>query len=392
MQYHAVTNQVQPRLEEPLDNLKKIKLFGRDNLYPQKVEAVIDFSGTAASCVDIYQDFIQGEGFEDETLEQVVVNRDGETLYDILDYVADDLARFKGFAIHCNFNLLGEIVSVRRLKFKQCRLGEPDGRGYVNKIAISRRWNEIYNLTNEKAQDVDYIYKFNPNPKVLQAQIEEAGGITAYKGQVFYYTPETDVYPKSPLDSVLEDIETDAHIKAFKNNSVKNNFLAFYIFKYYGSFEGPNDPKKRALLEELALFQGPNSKKVMLAELGDNVDPDLAKASLLEKVDLQDFDRLYEYTENSVKRNIIDNRKIPQALFSKFEGNNLGISSQIFSDACKQYNRVTFRERKTVKQAFEKIAKYFPLIKDRDFTIKELHAGLEEEEPETNQQNEITDQ
>lgn len=398
MQFLAVTDKTNKRLDEPVDKLNKIKRFGWDNLYPQQVEAAIQFSGTASSCAEIYQDFVQGEGFEDEELNNIVINRDGETMYDLLEYIAYDMSRHQGFSIHMNYNLLGEITELRRIKFKQCRLGVPDDRGYIGKVAISSKWTTAYLWSNKSADaHIKYIHKFNPIEKVLLQQIADAGTISKYTGQVLYWTPETDMYPLSPFDSVLEDIDTDAQIKLFKNNGIKTNFLASHIFKYFGDKEGEQALQSiEELKEELVKFQGPDSKKIMLALLGD-VNPELAKLPLLEKVDIQNFDKLYEYTERSVRSNIIDSRKIPQALFSKFEGNALGQSSKIFSEAAQQYNRVTFRERMTIKRQLEKVAPLFPALRDRDFTIKELYSGytqmVEGQDNQPNQQqNELTNQ
>lgn len=67
---------------------------------------------------------------------------------------------------------------------------------------------------------------FNPSPDVVQLQIQAAGGIEFYKGQILYISRAgRNAYPLPLVDVVLTDMSTDEGLSNVNNRNVRNNFL-----------------------------------------------------------------------------------------------------------------------------------------------------------------------
>ena len=365
---------IEKRLNQPESLSQKITLYGKYNDYPQRIEELINNSGTAFQCTDLYNDFLFGEGFLQEDLNDIIINRRGETLENLHELITSDFAKFRGCAIQVHYNLLYQISALEYIPFEMVRWGLSDSNLNIPKVHVHPDWanyNErIVDQNNFGAIDAEQYDVFNPNEFVVKAQIDHAGGIRKYKGQVLYLTPQHGRYPISPIGAVYEDVETEIEAKHFRKQGITTNFLATHIIKTpAGLFE--TDKQRQAFDKLLSETQGARKAAKFIHMHG--LQQDVLSNKFLEKVDIQDVDKLYEYTEKTAKSSIIDAFKIPQSLFSKFEGSALNSSSQIYVEAARQYNRVTNRDRNKLKKMYEKIGRYWPAINGRDMTIKELY-------------------
>ena len=263
-----------PKAEPALDPkyLKNlgIKSYDADNLYPQNVRNIVLSSKTGHGCLERYADYIEGRGIASEALAGFVINLDGETLADLHSQASDDLAMHDGYAIHVNYDIEANIVSLHHIPFENARIVEPDEDGNVRKVALHPDWTG--RLTrNGKAvkisqESVDYIDVFNPDPAVVLTQIQEAGGPQFYRGQVFYYSSLGYLrYPYARFHAVLSDMSTDEGLSNIMNRNVRNNFLpagAFVRLKSQGApYSGDDatlEPQVDAdeYAENLAALQG----------------------------------------------------------------------------------------------------------------------------------------
>ena len=123
------------------------------------------------------------------------------------------MAYYNGLALHVNYNIYGDIVELHHV-LENCRLVESDDSGYVGKIAIHPDWSgqktrggKVIKVAKE---NIDYIDVFNPDKRVVAAQIEAAGGIEYYKGQVLWVSLSgKDIYPTGKGDCVVTEMSTD---------------------------------------------------------------------------------------------------------------------------------------------------------------------------------------
>ncbi len=356
----------EPRFTIPYNRVDGIVNFDTDNAYPQHVADIVRGSAIAAKCTDVYAKFIAGGGFNDAQLYATVVNAIGLTADHLLRKLAADLALYRGFALHINYNANGQIVSVSHIPFDHCRLSLADSYGYSRKIAVYDDWSKR-RYRSLRRDAIDFIDLFNPDSDTVAAQAEAAGGWEQYKGQVFWYSADGAEYPHATPDPVLEDCVTDAEIKAFKWRAITTNFMASHVYVHRGTFE--TEEARYQMHEVLGEFQGARATgKIMLVESPDEFnDPKIVK------LDVQDFDRQFEYTEGSVQDNIRLCYGIPSVLIGKEVAGKLGTSQEL-EQAINYYSYQTMAERLVLEETFTRIFSLsaFPLKPSTNYTIKPL--------------------
>lgn len=329
-----------------------------DNIYPQRVDDIINASGTGATCTRFLAKFILGGGFTDKDFYKSVVNRKGETADKLLRKVADSFSKFKGAALHFNYNALYQKVEASFVPFKHVRFTTDDDKEHPNMLALYTDWDKQQKSTIER-KEIDYINHYNPNPTEIQKQVDAVGGWANYKGQILYFTEHGVEYPLATGDAVLEDMQTDAKAKVFKYRNITTNFMASHVFEVDEFMEGENDgnpsadEQRDAFFESLEQFQGDdNALKILLLEKKVGGTPVNIK-----KVDIQDVDKLYEYTETSVRENIIRQYLIPPILIQSVP-NKLGSASEI-NEAIEYYNMITQDWRLMAEELFAEAFKNF---------------------------------
>ena len=207
-----------------------IQLYGRDNLYPQRMRDLIQSSHTGGACCERYQTFIEGNGLNNTEFSEYVCNRAGDTVDDIFRLIAHDMAMYHGFALHVNYNIFGEIVEVSHVPFETCRLEEETDDGKVVYINYHPDWTghktrkgKYIRVTRDNTKK---IYTFNPRREVVMAQIRKSGGIENYKGQILWFSMAGKwEYPCPIYDKVVTNISTDEGLDNVTYRNVRKNFL-----------------------------------------------------------------------------------------------------------------------------------------------------------------------
>lgn len=361
----------------------KMQTYGDDNLYPQNLMAITSASGTTELCLNRYAKFIEGFGFLNEALANYVVNRDGVTADMLLHDVADDIAKFSGFALHVNYNVLCKVVEVSFLPFEQCRLEEEDDAGRVEHILVHPDWRgrktrsgKLYQVTEKTIQRISV---FNPDPEVVASQIMEAGGIDKYKGQVLWCSMDgKNQYPTPIYDSIITDISTDEGLGNIKNRNVRNNFLVACMLiakkglpKVTGYKEdGTPIEEDRQMIadEDLIQFQGDtNGSKILYVELEDDEEkPEVVQFPV------KNYDKEFTATDESVIERIY--AQFHQELFHAIRIGRLGFSGDVMEDAYQYYAGEVTNEQRYIERVFTMLFQYWndALLINADFSIQPL--------------------
>lgn len=346
----------------------RIQRYGYNNLYPQDVDKIVRNSATGVSCLDRYAKFIKGNGFMNDLLSEMVINRDGHTLDDLQNALSADLARFGGFAIHVNYNLFGEIVELQHVPFESARLEEPDDNGFVNHIVLHPDWTGSETRNGKKmtvdSKHVDRIAVFNPNQSVVLAEIEEAGGIANYKGQVLYVSNAgRNRYPLAKYDGVVAEMVTDEGISDLKNRDVLNGFFPAGVFVVkkgqaldFGNEdadENQEDAGDNELVQNFQDLQGAkNAQRAMVYFIGpDDEVPQFVR------IQGANYDKTFESTEKSTTERIYS--AFGQEAFYRIRSGSLGFSSDIIQDVYSLYASMVVDEQRLIQRAFEAIADHW---------------------------------
>lgn len=367
---------VAPRIQVKDNKLSHIQNYDTDNNYPGRIMDIIKASGTATSCANLYAKFINGKGFKDQDFWKARINRKGLTVDKLLRITAKDFSQIRGIAIHVNYNALFKINEVTPIPFDYCRLCFSDDNKYVAKIAVYDDWACKKDKKINQAK-VDYIDVYNRNPDVILSQIEKAGGIDNYKGQVYWYSFDGGSYPLSICDPVIEDVISDSGIKKFRQRTTSTSFMPSHMVEVPYEFE--SEEERQDFKGSLEKFQGNDEfGKLMLLENANGVE----NAIKFTKMDWQDTDKVYEITNRTVKDSIIECYSIPPVLLGVAVEGKLGTADEI-KDAFLFYNSTTSDERRIFEEIFTEIFSNYrnPINPSGDYSIMPLEFNIGTEQP-----------
>ena len=359
----------------------KIQSYGDENLYPQRMADLIACSPTGSTCCERYRTFIEGNGMLSEDVAYYICNRMGDSIDDIFRQVAHDVAYFKGFALHVNYNLEGKITEIQHIPFQMCRLAEEDDLGRVPFIKVHPDWEgrktRNGKTINVNAKNIRAYYPFNPNKKVVLAQMIEDGGIEQYRGQILWVSLDGRyLYPRPIYDKVVTELSVDEGLSNVKYRNVRNNFLvAGMLIHKKGATVGLDDDGNEVLQdnedddfeESLKQFQG-DINACSLMEVSVNQEEDIPQFKSLEGVN---FDKKFQTTESSTEERIYS--AFGQEPWFCIRKGKTGFSGEILRQTYEYYNSYVDNERRVITRTFQRIfANWHENLKDMDFTIQPL--------------------
>ena len=361
-----------PRIDTDYQSRYNITTYGADNLYPQHLQRITKASGTATLCLNRYAKFVEGWGF-DERLSKMVVNDEGETADTLLHDVVGDLCEFGGFALHVNYNLLGEVSSVHHVPFEHCRLEEPDDVGVVSHVKVSDDWSgtkKHKGHTVSLEENIETFPVFNPDPVVVLRQIENVGGIDNYHGQIMWCSMDgRQTYPTPIYDAAVTEISTDEGLGNVKYRSVRNNFLVpcMLVTKKgvpYTSASGREITPHMIEEEDLRDFQGDeNTSKIMLVELEDDEEqPQIVEFPV------KNLSKEFETTGTDTVERIY--AQFHQELFYAIRIGKLGFSGTVMKDAYEYYAGEVTNEQRFIERQIQRVIDVWHDVTMRDVNVE----------------------
>jgi hypothetical protein len=353
---------------------KRIKGYGKNNDYPQKILEIVNSSGTGKTCMDIYVKFVEGAGFLDQVLAETVLNSSKERANSLLRKFAKDLKNFNGFACLVKYDGMGQPFEYDNIPFEHCRIEISSDGKYTGRIAVHPDWT---NITGKVFQMKDVRFLNRYDYEKAAAEIVEAGGPENYLGQVFYYTADGDFeYPISPFDPIVTDMLTEESVSTVKHRNAKYNFLPAGILARKGikprtldnGARDPNDPYNQEQMDSALMIQkmqgDENTAKIWVVD----VDADEEKPEFIPFTGAN-YDRQHENTEKTVQENIGKMFMIPPILRGIDVG--AGFGSLLVRQAYNFMNSITGNERRMLEIAFKDLLEFY-YIKFTDFTVKPL--------------------
>lgn len=328
-----------------------IKTYGADNGYPQRMLNLYNASGSAKMCANLCARYIIGKGFEDLKFYKTIIGRqDDEDLTPdkLLRMLAADKARFRGFAIHLNYNALYQVETIAYVPFEHCRKGAHDNLG---KVAVYKDWFNTGTYGRYRRKDkIDFIDRYNPDPLVIQQQVNDSGGWDEYKGQILYKSDDFGtVYPLSTIDQVLNDVEAEINSANTRKNNLLNNFQLKKVYVV----KGQNQDEEQDLqeVENVKRFMGPDGSPVNVVFSEDPEGKDIPEIIDV-KSDLND--KLFQYTDQTARLCIYTAFGQPAILHSDYQGTN-GYNEGQLPQSQQYYNSFTEPDRMLMTEVFTEI-------------------------------------
>jgi len=335
----------------PFTKSTEIHSNDTDNAYPERMDRLINNSVTAKSAAAMMVQYLIGKGYGVD-VDSLIINKDKNLkLVDFADDVADDLAKQRGVFIHVNWNAMYQIVDMAVIPFEWCRVGKKDSKDWAGKIIIHRDWPKF------KKGEGEFIDVYNPRKKVIDAQVEKAGGWDKYKGQILFINMDSKlIYPLSRIEAVANDCDSEAQSAVYKNRLLRKGFFGNTLVVTRPLVGEGLEPGSTALIDaesEREKFQkaikdslgAENTGGVLCLEM-DFAGEKLEDAILIKQIESNIDDKLFNYTETSVRENIlVAFNNLPAGLMKTNDTAMFGNSGEAIREMKNMYWENTNKER-----------------------------------------------
>lgn len=360
---HREVTQIETREDSALGIMR----WGRLNAFPQTLVNLVEQSPAAKTAVVRTARFLRGMTFEGG---DAIINSQGNTLSQLVSVMAKDYALFEAFAVHANYNLHSKVSSLIPMRIPTLRFNQFDELLYASKIGYHEDFGRNSNVkrTITKAAtkaEIKWIHKFNPTADIIEKQIEKAGSIKKYLGQMLYYS-ETggSSYPIPPLQSVINYVLADIENSILMRKETSTGFINSYLLKTMMSAEDPNLDALEAAIEDAQGARG-SGKVITMSDLS----PDEVNATLLEEIGrgtagandiVNSVTKAYELNQKVINNIYL----IPPVLGGGDQ--KVGFSSADLVEAYAVFNAQTQHGREVIQNEVNRLLKY------SDFSVKEI--------------------
>ena len=320
---YVETHMIAPT-EKEVSNGDRYRWGDRD-LYPAYLLELYDNCATLHSVIDGSVDYIVGDDVLFQGERDRVLNKWGETAFEIVRQIARNLKLYGGFAIEVIRAQDGGIAEIYNIDLQNLR---------TNKDNTVFWYSEKWGKSNPEAEEVD---AFMP------------GVGTTVRSILFVKMDQMRIYPTSPIAAALKACETERCIDDFHLNNLENGFTGSMMINIVGQ---PEDAEKEEVEKDFnEKFSGHQNAGRMAFSW--NADKD--SATTIDTLKVEDFGDRYDALA----------KRSRQAIFTAFRANpnlfgiptdSLGFSSEEYESAFKLFNRTQIRPaQRKIADAFRRI-------------------------------------
>lgn len=336
-----------PQPKEEVDNRKGYVQFGDGNVYPDFLFDCYSECATLQSIINGLVDYICASGMTDQLKQDMVVNKKGELLLDIVKKCCSDYVIFGAFSLQVIRNLKGEVKELYWIDVRRVRLDEDE-----EKVFYRKEWK-----------------KYGEKPKVYDRWVRDYD----HENCIYYYKRPAvrGVYGLPMWSSVTKDIMTSIEISKFHLSSILNNFAPSAIVNFNNGVPAKEEQREieRKLNEK---FSGSTNAAKMMLVFNDNKE----QAVTTERLTEDNFDQKYQALAKAVKENIFVAFRAQPQLFGT-DPDRTGFNSQEYSESFQLFKKTVVAPiQSEIERAFKAIDPTF------EFQLNEFQITFGSEEGE----------
>lgn len=347
VKFLAIDQFVESNIIEPTEVSFKDKSFiswGDANNYPEYIEELYQKVSTLHSIIDGTTDYVCGDSITTSVLNfQDRINSKGDTIQDLINWIAKDLVKYNGFALNVIKNKLGTIAEIYYLDFKKIRSNKEG-----TKLYYSTDWGK-------SAGRVKYTE--------YDSFLTDEGQKKA--STIFYFKNDINrVYPTPIFSAAVVACEIEKKMNEYHLNNISNSFSSNYIINFNSG--RPSDELQEEIeMEVYDKFCGvENSGRPMLS-FNNNKDSE----TTVTKIDADSFIDKYNALAERSQQEIFTSFRATPNLFG-LPTKTTGFSAQEYAEAFKLYNKTVVEPmQKKIIKSFDKIFGMKNSIKIEPFAI-----------------------
>lgn len=324
---------------------------GEDNLKPLITENAIDLSPTASQCADTFESFLGGSGFEVDLSEIDLASEFWEFVNpnDLLSEACQDIARQSGVFINVGYNAAYQKEYYKVIPYRLCRVGKEDSDGYSGKVVVSPKgWGR-----NVKKEDVDVYDAYNPNPDVIQKQVERDGCWENYKGQILFFKLDKQyTYPIPLIDRALNFAKVEYKMSLYYNGTVDRSFEDITYIRHKEFPNKTDEDNFYKNIKDLSGVENASSKLIIQDDWNDDEEKQgkFKFDTIKNEVKAEKYAHFESSSSNFIRKSF---RNVPPPLIDFISG-KLGGTDELRT-AQSVYNSNTAKDRSKVERLFKEL-------------------------------------
>ena len=319
--------------------------WGTDNQYPGYLFSLYEDCATLQTIINGTVDFVCGNDIScNLPIFEKTVNKNGDTILDIIQRISTDYLIFGGFALQVIRNAIGEITELYWVDFTKIR---------------SDRKNEVFFYSEDWCKSYGRV-KYIVYPKFNE--------VDSNPSSIFYYkgNKTRSTYPTPLYNAAITSCELEKKINEFHLNEISNNFLTSKIINFNSGV--PDDDLKNEIERNLnEKFAGSENAGRILISFNANKDSETTVTDL----PMDDFADRYEALHKRSREQIFTAFRATPNLFGLMT-ETTGFNEQEFFEAFKLYNRTAVRPiQQIITKSFDKILGFEGSITIKPFNLED---------------------
>ena len=319
--------------------------WGTDNQYPGYLFSLYEDCATLQSIINGTVDFVCGNDIScNLQIFEKTVNKNGDTILDIIQRISTDYLIFGGFALQVIRNAIGEITELYWVDFTKIR---------------SDKKNEVFFYSEDWCKSYGRV-KYIVYPKFNE--------VDSNPSSIFYYkgNKTRSTYPTPLYNAAITSCELEKKINEFHLNEISNNFLTSKIINFNSGV--PDDDLKNEIERNLnEKFAGSENAGRILISFNANKDSETTVTDL----PMDDFADRYEALHKRSREQIFTAFRATPNLFGLMT-ETTGFNEQEFFEAFKLYNRTAVRPiQQIITKSFDKILGFEGSITITPFNLED---------------------
>lgn len=353
VKFLAIDQYIESNIVSPVEKIIRDKSFvvwGDSNNYPDYIEDLYQNVSTLHSIIDGTSDYVCGDAIKCNVINFAdKINRKGDTLKDLVGWIAKDLVKFNGFALNIIRNNMQKIAEVYYLDFKRVRSNKEGTKFYY-----STDWGKSH------TKYIEYDSFLSDEGK------DKASTIFYYKNDI------NRVYPNSIFSAAVMACETERKISEFHMNSIFNSFASNYIINMNNG--RPSDEVQEEIEANVYdKFCGPENAGRPMICFNNNKESE----TTVTKIDVDSFADKYNALTARTKQEIFTSFRASPILFG-IDQEKTGFNANEYASAFRLFNKTVVEPfQNKIVNAFDKIFDTKNSIEIEPFKInfdKEINA------------------
>lgn len=314
-------------------NTKTYVYYGADNAFPAFVGKLYRESATIRAIIDGSVNYVCGNGVEisDSAAKWGDgINRRGDTVEDLIQQMATDYFKYRGWAVQIIYDFKGAIAELYALDFARCRVSA-DG----SKIYYAKKWGQwtgkykVYDAFNKDCIDADN------------------------RTQIYYFKDGArTVYPLPFWEGAFRDGLAEIEASKYTLNSLANGLAAKTIITLPNSTGSYTEDEKKAVEKSIQKrFTGPDADSSFFLYWQEEGEEPLK----VDKIEVQDESDKFVRIKAAARENIFTAFRATPNLFG-LPNESKGFSKEEFIEAFSLYQKTQIAPiQKKIERNFLKI-------------------------------------